>query len=110
MTLFSGVCSASWAVTRFRFILINTSRDLGVRRGGASGITMAFREDSSLAKSVRAQLRDAGGAQKRGASNQRRIGMWSEPVEGRGSDHLVKYGARKGQAKSKVEDARVPNK
>jgi len=27
--------------------------------------------------------------------------MWSEPVERSGSDHSVKYGARRGQAKAR---------
>ena len=46
-----------------------------------------------------------GGARKRGAWKQRRIGMSSEPVEGRGSDSSEKYGARRGQAKAR---ARMP--
>jgi len=33
--------------------------------------------------------------------------MWSEPVEGRGSDHSEKYGARRGQAKAR---SRMPGR
>jgi len=61
---------------------------------------VAFREPSRAAQSERAQLGEGGGARKRGASNRRRIGLWSEPVEGSGSDHAEKYGARRGQAKA----------
>jgi len=62
---------------------------------------VALSEDSSVGQSVRAQLGTGGGALKTGASKRRRIGIWSEPVEGRGSDHSVNYGARKGQAKAR---------
>ena len=62
---------------------------------------MAFRLASRGAQSVSAQLGVGGGARNRGASNRRRIGTWSEPVEGRGSDHPEKYGARSGQAKAR---------
>ena len=61
---------------------------------------MAFREYSSEGQSVRAQFGVGGGAQNNGASKRGRIGIWSEPVKGRGSDHSVKYGARGGQAKA----------
>jgi len=64
-------------------------------------MAVASREASSATQSVRAQLGIGGEARNKRASNQRRIGIWSDPVEGRGSDHSVKYGARRGQAKAR---------
>jgi len=58
--------------------------------GGTGEIQVTLSEDSSVGQSVRAQFGVGGGAQKSGASNRRRIGIWSEPVEGRGSVHSVK--------------------
>jgi len=82
-------------------VLNQASSDDVVGRGGGGGIVVAFRPDSEEDQSVRAQLGVRGGARNRGASKRRRIGTWSEPVEGRGSDHSVKYGARRGQAKAR---------
>ena len=70
-----------------------------VERAGGGVIVVDFREVSMVAQSVRAQLGVGGGARNKGASKRRRIRIWSEPVEGRGSDHSEKYGARSGQAK-----------
>jgi len=72
-----------------------------VGRGGRGEMTVAFNKVSRAAQSDRAQLGVGGGAQNNGASKRRRIGMWSEPVEGRGSDHSEKYGERRGQAKAR---------
>jgi len=80
-------------------VLNQMSRERVVGRGGGGKIDVAFREDSSEAQSVRAQFGVGRGALGNGASKRRRIGIWSDPVEGRGSDHSVKYGARRGQAK-----------
>jgi len=60
-----------------------------------------FREGSMTAQSDRAQLGVGGGAGNKGASKRRRIRIWSEPVEGRGSDHSERYGDRRGQAKAR---------
>ena len=92
---------ANWAVTLSRLVLNQMSRDQVVGIGGGSGITVAISDSSRAFQSERAQLGEAGGALKRGASKRRRMGMWSEPVEGRGSDHSEKYGARRGQAKAR---------
>jgi len=62
---------------------------------------VAVSEVSMAAESDRAQLGVGGGGRSKGASKQRRIGIWSEPVEGRGSDHSEKYGDRRGQAKAR---------
>ena len=70
------------------------------RRGGAEMVVF-FREGSMTAQSDRAQLGVWGGAQNKGASKRCRIGIWSEPVEGRGSDHCEKSGERRGQAKAR---------
>jgi len=70
-------------------------------------IAVALREHSKEAQSVRAQLGVGGGAQDKGASKRRRIRIWSDPVEGRGSDHSVKYGARRGQANTR---SRMPGR
>jgi len=72
-----------------------------VGRGGGGEMTVAFNEVSRAAQSDRAQLGVGGGARNNGASKRRRIGMWSEPVEGRWSDHSEKYGERRGQAKAR---------
>jgi len=96
VTLITGVCSANWAVTLARFVLNQVSSEDVVGRGGGGGIVVAFRLDSREAQSVSAQLGVGGGARNRGASKRRRIGTWSEPVDGRGSDHSVKYGAWSG--------------
>jgi len=77
------------------------SRERVVRRGGGGKIVVAFREDSKQAQSVRAQFRVGGEARNKVASKRRTIRIWSDPVEGRGSDHSVKYGARRGQAKAR---------
>jgi len=61
----------------------------------------SLRQGWRAGQSVNAQLGEGGGGLKRGASKRRRIGMWSEPVEGTGSDHSGKYGARRGQAKAR---------
>jgi len=58
---FSGVCNASWAVTLFRFVSNQMSRDRVVGREGTPDITVDFREDSRAGQSVRAQLGDGGG-------------------------------------------------
>ena len=55
-------------------------------RRGARDVTADFREDSRVGQSVRAQLGDRVGARTSAASNLRRIGRWSEPVEGSGSN------------------------
>jgi len=47
-------------------------------------MVVAFSEDSMAAQSDRAQLGVGGGARSKVVSKQRRIGIWSEPVEGRG--------------------------
>jgi len=61
-----------------------------VAMGGTGEIQVALSEDSSVGQSLRAQFGVGGGARKSGASKRRRIGIWSEPVEGRGSVHSVK--------------------
>jgi len=76
-------------------------RERGLGRGGSGEIVVDFREVSIVAQSVRAQLGVGEGAQNKGASKRRRIWIWSERVEGRGSDHSVKYRARRGQAKAR---------
>ena len=70
-------------------------------REGGGEIVDDLREPSSDCQSDNAQFGVGGGARKRGASKRRRIGMWSEPVDGRGSDHSEKYGARRGEAKAR---------
>jgi len=77
------VCSANWDVTLPRLVLNQMSRERVVRRGGGGKIVVAFREDSKEAQSVRAQLGVGGGARNNGASKRRRIGIWSDPVEGK---------------------------
>ena len=84
-----------------RLVPNQISRERVVGRGGGGMIVVACREGSKDAQSVRDQFGVGGGARDKGASKRRRIGIWSEPVEGRGSDHSVKYGARRGQAKAK---------
>ena len=64
-------------------------------------IAVDFKESSKAVQSVRAQLGEGGRARKKGAPKRRRIGMWSERVEGKGSDHSERYGARRGQAKAR---------
>jgi len=64
-------------------------------------MTVALSAESRATQWVRTQLEVGGGARNKGASNRRRIGIWSEPVEGRGSDHSEKYGDRRGQAKAR---------
>jgi len=66
------------------------SRERVVGRRGGGKIVVALRDASNEAQSVRAQLGVGGGARNKGASKRRRIGIWSDPVEGRGSDHSVK--------------------
>jgi len=66
------------------------SIDRVVGMGGAGEICAPWSEDSSVGQSVRAQLGAGGGERKRWASKRRRIGILSEPVEGRGSDHSEK--------------------
>jgi len=61
-------------------------------------MTVALSVESMAAQSDRTQLGVRGGARNKGASKRRRIGIWSEPVEGRGSAHSEKYGERRGQA------------
>jgi len=61
-----------------------------VAMGGTGEMQVALSAESNVGQSVRAQLGVGGGARKSGASKPRRIGMWSEPVEGRGSVHSVK--------------------
>jgi len=72
-----------------------------VGRRGAGEITVAFSAESKAVQSDRTQLGVGRGARNKGASKWRRIGMWTEPVEGRGSDHSEKYGERRGQAKAR---------
>jgi len=62
---------------------------------------VAFSAGSTAAQSERAQLRVRRGAPNNGASKRRTIARWSEPLEGRGSDHSEKYGERRGQAKAR---------
>ena len=81
---------ASSAVILSRFVLNQMTIERVVGMEGAGKIQVALSEDSSVGQSVRAQLGVGGGARKSGASNRRRIGIWSEPVEGRGSVHSVK--------------------
>jgi len=61
-----------------------------VAMGGTGEMMVALSEDSSVGQSVRAEFGVGRGAWKSGALNRRRIGIWSEPVEGRGSVHSVK--------------------
>jgi len=61
-------------------------------------MVVAFTEDSIAAQLDRAQFEVGGGARNKGASKRRRFGIWSEPVEGRGSAQSEKYGERRGQA------------
>ena len=81
---------ASAAVILSRFVLNQMFIDRVVGIGGAREIRSALNEDSSVGQSVRAQLGAGGGERKSGASKRRRIGVWSEPVEGRGSDYSEK--------------------
>jgi len=90
VTLFSGVCITKRDVTLPRLVPNQMSRERVEGRGGGGEIAVFFREGSNVAQSVRAQLGARGGARNRGASKRSRIGMWSEPVEKRGSDHSVK--------------------
>ena len=76
--------------------------------GGAGGIVSDLRAESTVPQSVSAHLGVRGGAQKKGAPKRSRIGMWSEPVEGRGSDHSEKVGARSGQAKGRSITPSLP--
>ena len=73
-----------------RFVLNQMSIDRVVAIGGAGEIRVDLSEDSSVGQSVRAQLGVGGCERQRGAAKRRRRGMWSEPVEGRGSDHSEK--------------------
>jgi len=82
-------------------VLNQTSRVRVVGRRGGGEMVVAFSEDSMAAQSDRAQLGVCGGARSKGASKRRRIGIWSEPVEGRGADHSERYGDRRGQAKAR---------
>jgi len=84
-----------------RFVLNQRSIDREVARGGAGVMEASLRQGLRAGQSVNTRLGEGGGALKRGASKRRRIGMWSEPVEGRGSDNSEKYGARRGQAKAR---------
>ena len=77
------------------------SRERVVGRGGLGEMVVDFREGSIVAQSARARVGVGGGARNKGASKRGRIGIWSELVEGRGSDHSVKYGARRGQANAR---------
>jgi len=95
------VCCANWDVTLARLVLNQMARERVIGRRGGGKIVIAYREDSKEAQSVRAQFGVGGGALNKGASKRRRIGIWSDPVEGRGLDHSVKYGARRGQAKAR---------
>jgi len=65
-------------------------------------MVVAFRALSIEAQVVTAQFGVAGGACSNGASKRSRIGIWSESVDGRGSDHSVIYSARRGQAKARL--------
>jgi len=72
--------------------LVRNQMSIGrvVAMGGTGEIRVSLSEGSSAGLSVRAQFGVGEGARKSGASNRRRIGIWSEPVEGRGSVHSVK--------------------
>jgi len=61
----------------------------------------ALSESSSVAQSVRAQLGTEVRGRRRGASQLRRMGMWSEPGDGTGSVHSEKKGTSPGQAKAR---------
>jgi len=91
-------------------VLNQISRERVVGRGGGREIAVLvdFREVSIVAQSVRAQLGVGGGARNKWASKQRRIGIWSEPVDRRVSDHSVMYGVRRGQAKARSRTPRRP--
>jgi len=82
-------------------VVNQTSRECMEGRGRGGEMTMALSAESRAAQSDRTQLGVGGGARNNGASKRRRIGIWSEPVEGRGSDHSVKYGERRGQANAR---------
>jgi len=101
VTLLCGVSRANWDVTLPRLVLNQMSRERVVGRGGGGRIVVAFREDSKEAQSVWAQFGVGGGGRNQGASKRRRLRIWSDPVEGRGWDHSVKYGARRAQAKAR---------
>jgi len=73
-----------------RLVLNQMSTERVVAMGGTGEMQVSLSEDSRVGQSVRAQLGVGGGARKSGASTRRRIGIWSEPVEGRGSVHSVK--------------------
>jgi len=70
-------------------------------RGGGDGTSMEWRASITSGQSVRAQLGMEGGARIKGASKRIKMGMWSEPREGRGSDHSAKWRARTGHAKAR---------
>jgi len=78
------------AVILSRLVRNQMSIERVVAMGGTGKIRVALSEGSSVGQSVRAQLGVGGGARMSGASNRRRNGIWSEPVEGRGSVHSVK--------------------
>jgi len=85
-----GVYRVSVADISLRFVLNQTRMEWEVGRQGGGGTFNSVRSLSTWVSSVRAQFGLGGGDRKTGASKGGGMGIWSEPVEGRGSHHCEK--------------------
>ena len=70
---------------------------------------LSLRRGSGEGQSVLHQLGLGGGGDEIGWERRIVIGMWSEPVEGRGESHNLKKGTREGEAKARSRTEGLPD-
>ena len=77
------------------------SKEALVGRLGGGGSARALRRGEIVAQSDLVQSSSSTGRAWTGWANMREIGIWSEPVEGSGVSHVMKKGARVGEANAR---------
>ena len=86
----------------------HVSNESRVGRLCGEGIEQSVRSGSREGQSVLLQFGLRGGGDRIGWEKRIFMGIWSEPVEGRGVSHDLKKGARAGDAKARSRTEGLP--
>ena len=105
---YNGVCSFRREARVPKCLLNHTSKARRVGKVGGGGTELSFKRGSREGQSVLNQLGLGGGGDRIGWERRIVIGMWSEPVDGRGVSHDLKKGVRDGEAKARSSTEGLP--
>ena len=104
----SGVCCFRREASMSKCLSNHTSKARRVGRVGGGGTELSLKRGSRVGQSVLDQLGLGGGGEKIGCEKRIMIGIWAEPVEGRGVSHDLKKGASDVDAKARSRTEGLP--